>query len=499
MVQGTTSFAGKSVLAAGLCRLFRRRGLRVAPFKAQNISLNSGATLDGREMARAQIVQAEAAGLPPDTDMNPALLKPSGASGCQVVLQGRVWGNLPAAGMARYLEEAWVAISDSFERLARRFDVVVIEGAGSPAEINYQERDLANMRVARMADAPVLLTADLDRGGAFAALYGTWALQPGPDRERIRGFVFNRLRGSPEDLMPGVTRLGQETGVPTLGFLPYLDDLRLEEEDGVALEGRRRRLAVTGRVRVAVVQFPTISNFTDFAPLERDPAFCVTYATTAESLEDADIIILPGSKQTAADLAWLRRNGLEEVIRRRRERGSLLVGICGGYQMLGRRVADPDGVEGGAQEMEGLGHLDVDTRMGPVKTVWPVTAVVLDGTPLSGLGILPGYEIHMGITRIGPGSKPLLRVRRPRGEEVLDGAVSSDDRVWGTSLHGLFEHPGLRARLAGVPAEPGTPGAPGTPEMDDTLHWRNAQYDRLADMLEVHLDVSRILGLVGVE
>jgi adenosylcobyric acid synthase len=238
-----------------------------------------------------------------------------------------------------------------------------------------------------------------------------------------------------------------------------------------------------------VIQFPTISNFTDFAPLERDPAFAVSYAASREGLEGATVIILPGSKHTAADLTWLRERGMEEVIRRRHAAGSRLVGICGGYQMLGRRVADPDGVEGGMRDIEGLGFLDADTHMGPTKTVWPVRATALDGTPLAGLGELTGYEIHLGITRVGPDSRPLLRVRRPDGAEVVDGAASPDARVWGTSLHGLFEHAGVRARLAGGLAQP----AP-----DDPAFSRHAQYDRLAGELEAHLDVARILSVAGL-
>lgn len=490
MVQGTASFAGKSALVTGLCRLLARRGLRVAPFKAQNMSLNSGATPDGREIGRAQMVQAEAARLIPDADMNPVLLKPSGASRCQVVMRGQVWGDLPGPRSAGFMSEAWAAIQESYARLASAHEVVLIEGAGSPAEINCLDRDLANMRVAHLADAAVLLVADMDRGGAFASLYGTWALLPPEDRRRIRGFVFNKLRGEPQGLLPGLSRLGQETGVPTLGFLPWLPELRLDEEDGVALDARRPAPAAPGRVRVVVIRFPTIANFTDFAPLLRDPAFAVSYATDAEALAAADVVILPGSKHTTADLAWVRDRRLDQAIRDRVGAGASLIGICGGYQMLGRRVADPDGIEGAIREAPGLGLLDIETVMGRTKTVWPVTADPLPGTPLAGLTGLAGYEIHLGISRVGPGSHPLLRVRRPDGSEVVDGAASPDGRVWGTSLHGLFEHAGLRARLAGAGSEP---------RPADSALFREAQYDRLADAIETHLDVARILTLVGTE
>ncbi|MBI4735793.1 MAG: cobyric acid synthase [candidate division NC10 bacterium] len=490
MVQGTASFAGKSVLVTGLCRLLVRRGFRVAPFKAQNMSLNSGATPDGREIGRAQMVQAEAARLVPDADMNPVLLKPSGASRCQVVMRGQVWGDLPGPRSAGFAAEAWVAIQESYARLASAHEVVVIEGAGSPAEINCLDSDLANMRVAHLADAPVLLVADMDRGGACASLYGTWALLPPADRRRIRGFVFNKLRGEPQGLLPGISRLERETGVPTLGFLPWLPELGLDEEDGVALDAGRPAPAAPGRVRVVVIQFPTIANFTDFAPLLRDPAFAVGYATDAEALAAADVVILPGSKHTAADLAWVRDRRLDKAIRDRVGAGASLIGICGGYQMLGRRVADPDGIEGAIREAPGLGLLDIETVMGRTKTVWPVTADPLPGTPLAGLTGLAGYEIHLGISRVGPGSHPLLRVRRPDGSTVMDGAASPDGWVWGTSLHGLFEHAGLRARLAGGGSEP----RPADPAL-----FREAQYDRLADAIETHLDVARILTLVGME
>lgn len=490
MVQGTASFAGKSLLVAGLCRMLVRRGLRVVPFKAQNMSLNSGATPDGREIGRAQMVQAEAAHLIPNADMNPVLLKPSGASCCQVVMRGVVWGDLPAVGSARFMGEAWAAIAESYARLASAYDLVVIEGAGSPAEINYLDRDLANMRVAHLADAPVLLVADMDRGGAFASLYGTWALLPPEDRGRIRGFILNKLRGAPQGLEPGIARLEQETGVPTLGILPWLPDLYLDEEDGVALDSRRSERANPGRLRVIVLRFPSIANFTDFAPLERDPAFAVAYASTAEALRSADIVILPGSKHTAADLRWIRERQLDRAVHACHAAGARLIGICGGYQMLGRYLADPDGVEGPTRETEGLNLLDVETVLGRTKTVWPVSAEAIPATPLAGVTGLTGYEIHLGVSRVGPGSRPLLRVRRPNGSEVIDGAASPDGSVWGSSLHGLFEHPAIRARLSGVAAE----SPPG-----QSLGWRTAQYDRLADAIETHLEVARILSLAGAE
>ena len=490
MVQGTASFAGKSLLVTGLCRMLVRRGLRVVPFKAQNMSLNSGATPDGREIGRAQIVQAEAARLTPHADMNPVLLKPSAAACCQVVMRGSVWGDLPAAGSARFMAEAWTAIAESYARLASACDLVIIEGAGCPAEINYLDRDLANMRVARLADAPVLLIADMDRGGAFASLYGTWALLPPEDRGRIRGFIFNKLRGDAQGLLPGVTRLESETGVPTLGFLPWLPELWIDEEDGVALESRRPMAGRSGQLRVVVLQFPSIANFTDFAPLERDPAFAVSYASGPEPLLSADIVILPGSKHTAADLGWIRKGRLDQAIRDHCAAGGRLIGICGGYQMLGRRLADPDGVEGPTRETEGLNLLDVETVMGRTKTVSPVTAEPIQGTPLAGLTGLTGYEIHLGVSRVGAGSRPLLHVRRPDGVEVTDGAASPDGSVWGTCLHGLFEHPGIRARLRQAGTEPLSSQSP---------PWRDAQYDRLADAIETHLDLARILSLAGVK
>lgn len=490
MVQGTASFAGKSLLVTGLCRVLVRRGFRVAPFKAQNMSLNSGATPDGREIGRAQMVQAEAACLTAHADMNPILLKPSGPTCCQVVMRGRVWGDLPAAGSGRFMVEAWAAIAESYARLASVSDLVMIEGAGSPAEINSLDRDLANMRVAHLADAPVLLVADMDRGGAFASLYGTWALLPLEDRRRIRGFILNKLRGAPQGLEPGISQLEDKTGVPTLGILPWFPDLDLDEEDGVALEWRRSKARSAGQVHVVVLQFPSIANFTDFAPLERDPAFAVSYVTEPEMLPMADIIILPGSKHTAADLRWLRERRLDQAVRAHCSAGGRLIGICGGYQMLGRSLADPDGVEDPTRETLGLNLLDVETVMGRTKTVWPVTAEPIPGTPLAGLAGLTGYEIHLGVSRVGPGSRPLLRVRRPDGAEVMDGAASLDGSVWGTSLHGLFEHPGIRRRLAGAAIAPGR---------DESPPSRDAQYDRLADAIEKHLDVPRLLALAGVE
>jgi adenosylcobyric acid synthase len=473
----------------------------VAPFKAQNMALNSFVTADGGEIGRAQAVQAEAAGLDPTVDMNPVLLKPSSDVDAQVVLRGRVWGRVRAADSARFLAAAWPAVQEGYARLAAAHDVVVIEGAGSPAEVNLRERDIVNMRVAHLADAPVLLVGDIDRGGVFAALVGTLELLPGEDRDRVRGFVINKFRGDRALLDPGLRTLEGRTGRPVLGVVPYLPELAIPEEDGVSLEdGPARRRGREGAVRVGVVLLPHIANFTDFDALAAEEGVGLRYVTRADEVADLDAVILPGSKNTIEDLLWLRGRGLAGAIRRLGASGALVAGICGGFQMLGRRIEDPRRMETDLGGLDGLGLLDAATTLGGEKATFRVRAQGLDGSPFAAAGPCAGYEIHLGETARGPAAAPLFRLRREGdgGGERLDGAMAPGGRTWGTYVHGLFDDGAIRrAFVNGLRAMKGLPPAEGPPGRSAAAA-RSAAYDRLAATLRQHLDVAAIRSLLNL-
>jgi adenosylcobyric acid synthase len=497
-VGGTGSDVGKSVLTAGLCRLLRRRGLSVAPFKAQNMALNSAVTPEGGEIGRAQALQASACGLAPHTDMNPVLLKPNSDTGSQVILRGRPLGNMTIAEYHAFKPEAFRTVEESYRRLAAAYDVVVMEGAGSIAEINLKAHDITNLRAAAMADAPVLLVADIDRGGVFAAIVGTLELLDAAERERIAGVVINKFRGDPDLLRPGIEEVEARTGVPVLGVVPWID-LRLPEEDSVALS--RKRAGTRGSApRIGVVRLSRISNYTDFDPLEQDPGVELVYLDDPGQVAGCDLLILPGTKSTLSDLEFLRGRGFFAAIRNFQAAGGSVLGICGGYQMLGRRVADPRGVESSPAEAEGLGLLDIDTVMTPEKQTHQVEGEPLPAageTPLGGLEEVAGYEIHMGETRLGPTARPLLRLSKRSGcrMNLEDGAVSPDGRVWGTYLHGLFDNPAVcRALVDDLRRRRGLPPVTAAPA--PTLE---KELDRLADHLERHLDLGRLFPLMGLE
>jgi adenosylcobyric acid synthase len=481
MLQGTGSHAGKTVLAAGLCRLLARRGLRVMPFKSQNMSLNAHVAAGGGEMGWAQVMQAEAAGVPPRVEMNPILLKPRAEARSQVVVLGRVRQEVDARGYYRIAATLWPAVRRSYETLARDADVIVIEGAGSPAEPNLMRRDLANMRVARLAGAPVLLVGDIDRGGVFASLLGTMTLLPPADRRRVRGFVINKFRGDVSLLAPAVRDLVRRTRVPVAGVVPFLSRLALPEEDSVALDGGAR--APGDGLRVAVVRLPHIANFTDFAPLESEPGVWLVYAEEPRDLAGAALVILPGSKDTIDDLRALKARGFTAALGEHRARGGLVLGVCGGYQMLGRSVADPHGVESGGEEA-GLGLLPVATRLAREKVARRVRARWLPDGPG-----FEGYEIHMGVTEVDGAARPLLEV-----EGRAEGCASADGRVWGTLVHGLFESGAARRRVLdwarGAEAPAWSAPSP------DHRATREAAYDRLADTLAACID-PRLLREIG--
>lgn len=489
MIQGTASNAGKSLLAAGLCRIFRQDGYRVAPFKSQNMALNSAITPDGLEMGRAQAVQAEAAGVAPDVRMNPVLLKPTNDTGSQVIVNGVPRGTMAATEYFAYKKRLAPEVMAAYTSLAAEHDIVVIEGAGSPAEINLRQDDFVNMGMARMARAPVLLCGDIDRGGVFAALYGTVKLLEPDEQAMIRGLIINKFRGDVEILRPGLGTLEELTGKPVLGVVPMLD-VDVDDEDSLSrrLEGNGR----VGLVDIAVIRLPRISNFTDFSPLERLEELSLRYVRAPGELGNPDLIILPGTKSTLDDLRWLRQSGLEAAILKHASRGGAVIGICGGYQMLGRALSDPEGVEGGGS-LAGLGLLDAETVFQGEKTRTRVAGAFQGAqglfSSLNGVGF-EGYEIHMGRTE-GPGA-PLVRFTTQTGQARLDGAASGN--MWGCYVHGLFDKAEAASALADAlrRAKGLSPGAAAV----DGRAYAQAQYDKLADGLRASLDMEAIYRIL---
>ncbi len=480
MVQGTTSDAGKSTLVAGLGRILARQGVRVAPFKPQNMALNSAVTSDGGEIGRAQAVQAQACYLQAHSDMNPVLLKPNSDVGAQVIIHGHALRNMDAGAYHTYKRVAMRAVLDSHTRLCAQYEVVLVEGAGSPAEINLREGDIANMGFAEAVDCPVVLIADIDRGGVFAHLVGTLALLSRSEQARVKGFVINRFRGDIALLESGLRWLENRTGKPVLGVLPYIQGFHLEAEDALP---RTATVSAHGdAVRIIVPALPRISNHTDFDPLRLHPKVDFHFCGPNEAPAAADLIILPGSKSVRADLAWLRAMGWDTFIQRHLRYGGKLIGICGGFQMLGKNVADPHGIEGPAGDSEGLGYFDMSTVLAAHKQVRTVQgSLTLEEAPVT------GYEIHAGVT-----SGPALMTPAVNLAERMDGARSTDDQIFGTYLHGLFEQaPACDAllRWAGL-ALPLTP---------DYIALREAEISRLADIMETHLDMRAIADLIGIE
>lgn len=476
MIQGTTSDAGKSTLVAGLARVLKRRGVAVAPFKPQNMALNSAVTVDGGEIGRAQALQAQAAGIDAHSDMNPVLIKPTSDTRAQIIIQGRVRTDLDAAAFHAFKPAAMSAVLESYRRLRAAYEVVLVEGAGSPAEINLRDGDIANMGFAEAVDCPVLLIADIDRGGVFAHLVGTLDCLADSERARVRGFVINRFRGDAALLEPGLRWLEERCAKPVLGVLPYLAGLALDAEDAIATtQADKPADALT----VAVPVLPRIANHTDFDALRAHPRVRLTFVAPGAPLPGADLVVLPGSKSTRADLEWLKAQGFEASLRRHLRYGGKVIGICGGMQMLGMRVADPHGLEGPAGESAGLGLLDIATTLAAHKRL----ARTGGRLGLPGAPRVEGYEIHLGVTT-GPGlGRPAAVFDDGRG----DGAISADGQVIGTYLHGVFDHPEAQQALlcwAGLDDAVGI----------DHGARREAEIDRLADMLEAHLDLERVFA-----
>ncbi|SAL27199.1 cobyric acid synthase [Caballeronia terrestris] len=480
MIQGTTSDAGKSTLVAGLCRLARRGGVRVAPFKPQNMALNSAVTVDGGEIGRAQALQAIAAGVDAQIDFNPVLLKPTSDRGAQVIIHGHAHANLDARAYHEYKTIAFDAVLASYARLQAGFDAIVVEGAGSPAEINLRDRDIANMGFAERVDCPVVLVADIDRGGVFAHLVGTLACLSESERARIRGFVINRFRGDIGLLKPGLDWLEAQTGKPVLGVVPYLHGLTLDAED--MLPGQAHTRGARGALKVIVPALPRISNHTDFDALRAHPQVDFEYVRAGIAPPPADLIVLPGSKSVPRDLAWLRENGWDRAIERHLRYGGKVLGICGGMQMLGREIDDPDGFEGPPGRAKGLGLLDLSTTLTPHKLLENVTGRLT----LGGAAPVRGYEIHMGRTSGAALARPAVHLDNGRP----DGAISDDGQIAATYLHGIFDTPEACAALlewAGVTQA----------EALDYPALREASLDRLADTLAESLDLDAIGAAFG--
>lgn len=492
MVQGTTSHAGKSLLAAALCRVFAREGYRVAPFKAQNMALNSYVTADGGEIGMAQALQALAAGIEPKVVMNPILLKPCSQTGAQVVVLGKPIGNMEVREYHAYQPQALRIALEALARLRAEYDLVVIEGAGSPAEINLRGRDIANMRIAQSVNAPVILVADIDRGGVFASIVGTMELLEPEERALVCGYVINKFRGDVSLLEPGLHYLHQRTGVPVLGVLPYLHDLRIAEEDSVGLESRQN--PKEGDIRLAVVRLPHLSNYTDFLPLEQEPGVSLRYVERPQDLAEAHAIFLPGTKSTIADLMWLCQRGVAHAVKAAVGRGTWVIGICGGYQMLGWRLLDPEGVESAQKAAEGLGLLPLETRFGQEKTLTRVKGTCV--LPWATDATVTGYEIHQGQsvpTANAQGKvRPAFLIHEPEGVRE-EGTSLPDGRLFGTYLHGLFDSDTFRhAFLAALRAQFG--GKPCSATPFNLMQ----ELDRLADMVQQHLDLTPVRRAAGL-
>lgn len=499
MFCGTASDVGKSIVTSAFCRCLVKRGVSAAPFKSQNMSLNSCVTPEGGEIGRAQAVQAQACGINPHTDMNPVLLKPNSDTGSQVVVQGRPVGNMSIAEYDAYKPAAFEKVRESFNRLRHAYEFIVIEGAGSISEINLKKNDIANLKVASMARCPVILVADIDRGGVFAQIIGTIELLEPPERSRVKGIIINKFRGDADILKPGIEFIEQRTGIPVLGVLPWFAAINLPAEDSVAL-GKLSKAAGTvadpGKIHIGVLRLPRISNFTDFDPLQNEADVQLSYVERPDQLQELDVLIIPGSKSTIADLHFLMERELFDAIG---DFKGHIVGICGGFQMLGTEVFDPDGVESSAKEARGLDLLPSTTVLLVEKETHQALAYLDEGglSLATGCnGVMSGYEIHMGLTTLETGSRPFSRIFR-RGDTpvtIEDGAVSDDGRVFGTYLHGIFENSRFREiYLNGIRREKGMPLKRGLEKETQA-----DPFDQLAEQFEKNLDLPRLMAICGM-
>lgn len=490
MIQGTASSVGKSLVATAFCRIFKEDGFHVVPFKSQNMSLNSYITEEGLEMGRAQVAQAEAAGLKPDVAMNPILIKPTGDKTAQIIIGGKVWKNMSAEEYQQVKPSLKSTVLEYYQKLEKQADLLVIEGAGSPAEINLQENDLVNMGFAEMVDAPVILVGDIDKGGVFASLVGTIALLPEEDRKRVKGFIINKFRGDSNILKPGLVKLEEMTGIPVLGVIPY-GHFDIEEEDGTA-----ERLHSRGRkdgIEIVVIRLPRISNFTDFHWLEIIEGIDLRYTDVASEVGTPDLLIIPGTKNTLEDLAFLRETGIEAAVKKAHGAGSMICGICGGFQMLGAWLHDPQKVESERGSMRGIGLLDVETTFSQHKTTIQVSGTALGQYPVK------GYEIHMGQSNLSEKVMPFARVQG-LNESVTryDGALSPDGQVWGTYIHGIFDNQAFVEGLLKKLREKS--GKQISVRIQEEFGaYKEKQYKELADTVRKSLNMANVYHLMGLK
>ena len=501
MMMGTSSHVGKSILATAMCRILYRKGKKVVPFKAQNMALNSYVTRDGDEMGRAQVAQAEAAGMEPMVDMNPVLLKPTGNAASQVIIMGKPVGNMSAREYHRgYSLKAFDAVKEALGRLDKEYDTIVIEGAGSPAEINLKANDIVNMRVAKYLQAPVLLIADIDRGGALASLVGTLELLDEEERALVKGLVINKFRGDVTLLTPAIDFLEEKTGKPVLGVVPHIDQMGIDDEDSVSLE-EKQAAPTEGDIRIAVIQTPKISNFTDFDALAHEKDVALYYVKSVEDLGEPDVIMLPGSKNTTEDMLYLRKSGLGEKILAHAKAGKAVIGICGGYQMLGEVIRDPQHTESQNDEVAGLGLLGMETVFASEKLTSQVVAQCQDlhfmGQSISADN-LQGYEIHMGHTTFTrEADKHPFTVCQRRGKTCAsqEGTANAAGNVFGTYIHGVFDNDVFRRSVLNALRH--SKGLEALANTRNVMAEKQQAYEHLADVVENALDMEKLYQIMG--
>ncbi len=489
MILGTASTVGKSILTAAFCRIFKQEGYQTAPFKSQNMALNSYVTKDGKEMGRAQVVQAEAAGLEPMVEMNPILLKPTSDVGSQVILNGKVFKNMTASEYFAMKSSLKPEIMKAYHTLEQQFDMIILEGAGSPAEINLKADDIVNMGMAEMVDAPVILVGDIDKGGIFASLYGTIMLLEPEERARIKGYIINKFRGDVEILKPGIDMFYEKIQIPCLGVIPYMK-MNIDDEDSVTTRFDRRQ---EGAIVIGIIRLPYMSNFTDFTVFDLEEDVTVRYIQE-NTKEEVDMIIIPGSKNTLKDMAFVHHSGLAEYIYRAHRSNIPIIGICGGYQMLGRIISDPFNVETNQSTVNGLGLIEAETTMAQDKKTIRIKGIIEEKLSFAeeALGMqVEGYEIHMGITRLLEGTKPAIHLEDGR----KDGAVNFEGNVFGTYLHGIFDNDNFRNTLLNQIRK--LKGLDTTADIN-YKNLKEAEYNKLADVVRHHVDLEQIKEMIGV-
>jgi len=501
MIQGTGSSVGKSLIVTALCRIFHQDGYRVAPFKSQNMALNSFITKDGLEMGRAQVAQAEAAGKEPDVNMNPILLKPTTDKKCQVIIKGKVYKNMSAREYFDFKPRLCQMIKEAYDELARENDIIVIEGAGSPAEINLREGDIVNMGMAEMVDAPVILVGDIDKGGVFASLAGTMLLLRPYERKRVKGVLINKFRGDVEILKPGIDELEKIIKVPNLGIVPYLD-VRIDDEDG-SHDRLNIKHQTDNKIDIKVIRLPHISNFTDFNALEFQEDVALNYVSYCDEIGNPDVLIIPGSKNTIEDLEFIKARKIDQKIFEIYNKGGIIVGICGGFQMLGNEIHDPHHTESDLEYCDGLGLLNMKTIFYEDKVTTQVKAKInVDNGPFEGLKDteVEGYEIHMGRTIIGNDIIPLTTITEKLGEkvEIVDGAVSRDGRVFGTYIHGIFDSMAFTRKFLNNIRKK-KKWNPIKSDIKSYKEFKEREYDRLAEVVRKSIDLDRVYRIMGVK